>query len=809
MPLLSVRRWLRRHAAAAVVLVLAASGLAADSLPRAVRIIRTDYGIAHITAPDWYGAGYGQGYAFAEDDLCVLAQDIVTLSGERSRYFGPDGAATDVANGLKTTNLDSDFFYADINGSGVVEHLLAADSGPSAHSRSMVSGYAAGYDAYLAHVGGAGGLPDATCRGAAWVRPISALDVWRRLYQLSVLNTSGAYLPGVVAAAPPGSAEPSTSLTPSPSPSPGSPSAQPVTVPTTLPSASDSHVGSNAWGLGSQAARGGGALLLGNPHFPWSGPERFWEVHLTIPGQLDVEGATLAGAPGVMIGFNAHAAWSFTVSAAQAAAVYQLSLVPGDPTAYRDDTGVHRLVGREVTVGVREPDGRIGSSSRTLWSSPIGPMLTTASLPWTGTSAFTLDDPNAANLRLLDTLLGIDTSGSTGAVFSAERRWDGLPWVNTVAVDEGGHALFDDVSVIPHLTDRQVQECQTAVGVSQVVALPVLDGSTSSCLPGRDPDSVADGVFGAAELPALTRTDYVANSNDGPWLANPAQPLTGFPQITADSTAPPSLRGRLGLEMIGQRLSGTDGLPGTGFDLTDLEQVMQGDRNYTAELVLSDLVADCRLHPSAADSAGAVVDLGPACSALAAWDGRDGLTDRGAVLFHEMLAGAISAGGFFSDRYSPKQPLTTPAHLNTDNPALLRSLADAVQRLGQAGIALDADWGSVEYAVVGGQHIPIPGSDDPGVFNVVDTSLDPAAHGYPGVASGVTFLVAVEFGAQGGHGSHGPTADAILAYSQSANPDSPHAADQSRLYSGGGMVRLAFTAAQVEHDERSIEVLHL
>lgn len=784
MPLLSLRGRLRRCVAVAVVLVLTSSGLAADGLSRTVRIIRTDYGIAHIEAPDWYGAGYGEGYAFAEDDLCVLAEDIVTLSGERSFYFGPDGAATDVANGLKTTNLDSDFFYTDVNDSGVVERLLAADSGPSLHSRSMVSGYAAGYNAYLARVGGAAGLPDATCRGAAWVRPISPLDVWRRMYQLSVLNTSGAYMPGVVAAAPPGASSATTS-------------------PTTLSSPSDSHVGSNAWGLGSRAASssGGSALLLGNPHFPWSGPERFWEVHLTIPGQLDVEGATLAGAPGVMIGFNTHVAWSFTVSAAEAAAVYQLSVVPGDPTSYRDDTGVHRLTGRKVTVAAREPDGRIGTRSRTLWSSAIGPMLSTSGLPWSDTAAFTLDDPNAANLRLLDTLLAIDGSASTQGLYSAEGRWDGLPWVNTVAVDQGGHALFDDVSVIPHLTDRQLQECQTAVGVSQVVALPVLDGSTSSCLPGRDPDSAADGVFGAAELPVLNRTDYVANSNDGPWLTNPAQPLTGYPQMTADGTSALSLRGRLGLEMISQRLSGSDGLPGKGFDLAGLEQVMQGDRNYTAELVLSDLVADCRSRPSAADSAGAVVDLGPACTALAGWDGRDGLTDKGAVLFHELLAGAFSAGHFFADRYSSKQPLTTPSRLNTNNPALLRCLADAVKRLQAAGIQLDADWGSVQYAVLGGQHIPIPGSDDPGVFNVVDTSLDAAAHGYPGVASGVTFLLAVEFGASG------PTADAILAYSQSADPGSAYAADQSRLYSGGGMVRLPFTASEVRREERSIEVL--
>jgi acyl-homoserine-lactone acylase len=35
--------------------------------------------------------------------------------------------------------------------------------------------------------------------------------------------------------------------------------------------------------------------LLANPHFPWVGGMRFYEMHLTIPGQLDVMGAALPG----------------------------------------------------------------------------------------------------------------------------------------------------------------------------------------------------------------------------------------------------------------------------------------------------------------------------------------------------------------------------------------------------------------------------------------------------------------------------------------------------------------------------------
>ena len=56
-------------------------------------IVRTTYGIPHITARDWRGAGYGVGYAYAQDNLCMIAEEFATVAGERSLHFGPKGTA--------------------------------------------------------------------------------------------------------------------------------------------------------------------------------------------------------------------------------------------------------------------------------------------------------------------------------------------------------------------------------------------------------------------------------------------------------------------------------------------------------------------------------------------------------------------------------------------------------------------------------------------------------------------------------------------------------------------------------------------
>ena len=45
---------------------------------------------------------------------------------------------------------------------------------------------------------------------------------------------------------------------------------------------------------------------------------RFYEMHLTIPGQMDVMGVGIGTYSMVSIGFNKDVAWSHTVSTANA-----------------------------------------------------------------------------------------------------------------------------------------------------------------------------------------------------------------------------------------------------------------------------------------------------------------------------------------------------------------------------------------------------------------------------------------------------------------------------------------------------------
>src|SRR5580698_670184 len=82
--------------------VFATAGAAAATSGRAssgggssssVKIVTDAAGIPHITASNFRSLGYGEAWAFAQDNFCTLANDFVTVNGERSQYFGPNNLA--------------------------------------------------------------------------------------------------------------------------------------------------------------------------------------------------------------------------------------------------------------------------------------------------------------------------------------------------------------------------------------------------------------------------------------------------------------------------------------------------------------------------------------------------------------------------------------------------------------------------------------------------------------------------------------------------------------------------------------------
>nr|WP_279635872.1 acylase [Pseudomonas daroniae] len=736
----------------------AEDGAAAQS----VEIRWTSFGVPHIRAADEHGLGYGIGYAYARDNLCLLADEVLTVRGERARFLGREGRSS---SGLD--NLSSDLFFRWLNRSQALAEFRAAQS-PAV--RQLLSGYVKGFNRYLADA-----EQPASCRGAAWLRPLQEDDLVRLVRRLLVEGGLGQFVEAVLGAAPPGA------------------SAARVVTPPSLARLADFRLerGSNAIAVGGQRTENGKGRLLANPHFPWFGGLRFYQMHLTIPGRLDVMGAALPGLPVVNIGFNRHLAWTHTVDSSSHFTLHRLALDPKDPSRYLFDGRSLPLTRTTLQVEVREADGSLSNERHDFYESRFGPLLNwPGKLDWSHEQAFALQDVNLANTAVLEQWLAMNRATDVDGLRSTIEEHQGIPWVNTLAVDDQGQALYFNGSRIPHVPPQRLSICALPALVAE--GLPGLDGSRSECDWQNDPGAAAPGVVAGRHLPLLQREDFVQNSNDSAWLSNPQHPLSGFSPLISRDARPLGLRARYALEQLTRRGE-------QPFSEAFLKQLVDDNRVYQADLLLDDLLAFCAARSSDAQ-------LAPGCSALAAWNRKASL-DAGAgfLYFQRFMAALGQDAALWREPFDPADPLSTPRGLAWQQPEvasrLAKALLQAIREVADSGLPAQATWGQVQGVQRGSTWIPIAGGDGRlGIYNAIQS--EPQADGRLAVVSGSSYLQLVSFDDQG------PVAQGLLAFSQSSDPASVHFKDQTELFNRQVWQRLPFTRGQIDADPE-LQVLEL
>ena len=82
-----------------------------------------------------------------------------------------------------------------------------------------------------------------------------------------------------------------------------------------------------------------------------------------------------------------------------------------------------------------------------------------AGYAWDTTNAYALGDVNAANMRLVNVWFDIDRARTVDDLVKAQSRNQGVPWVNTIAADSRGVALYQDNSVVPAVDREKIDTC--------------------------------------------------------------------------------------------------------------------------------------------------------------------------------------------------------------------------------------------------------------------------------------------------------------------------------------------------------------
>ncbi|WP_240641300.1 penicillin acylase family protein [Nocardioides ferulae] len=761
---------------AATTAASAAGPLAEGGYDATIR--RTEHGIPHITASDWGSLGFGSGYVAAQDSTCTLAETLLTARAQRSRWFGADGTWDDRTTPA-ASNLKIDAFVTDLRDREVVETLLEDPvAGPSKRARELVEGYTAGINDYLAEVG-PDGVTDPQCAGAGYLVPdVEPVDLWYGVYLANLIASSGRFVNEIVDAEPPAGAARAEA--------PAVPELGDVDadeVRRALGHDPEASFGSNATAIGSKASTTRRGMVLGNPHFPWTGRYRFTQQHLTIPGKYDVAGASLIGSPAINIGWNRDVAWSHTVSTAYRFTPYQFPTPT--PTTYETESGPRPVERREVEVTVLLEDGSLGTVTEDLYRTSVGYVLHAPKMlmSWTPSSLWAIRDANGEHLRTIDTFFNMGFAKGVRALLRRQDNGGGMPWVNTTAADRDGRVLYADHSVVPNVPDAMAKNCMTPTGalIASFSGLPGLDGTRAEgeCA-WRTDAGTRPGVFGPENLPAVVRRDWVMNANDSYWTPNDRVRLEGYAGIIGCEQCGRTMRTRMVSRYVTDRLDRRRESP----------RSLRGHQHENRVMA-----AEVTRRGGALDRVCAATGETDACAVLAAWDGRSDADSVGAHLFEEFYS-RLPATGVWRVPFDAERPLATPRGLDAANPNVVQAMTDAIASLRERDVALDAPWGSLQVpGDRGAEAFPLGGGSGPaGNANALTSRWTDTEAGWrKEVLAGSSHIQAISFLDRGGL-----DARTILTYGQREDPTSPWSQDQTELFSAERWVSFPWTDAQIE-----------
>lgn len=708
----------------------------------------TRFGVPHIKANDYQGLGFGYGYAIAPHRLCLLADRILTLRGDRSRWFGPDAPV--VAGFLPTTNLNSDLFHRVQLSSADV---AAATESLSADARAIATGYAAGFTRYVTELSEQQRAE--ACQGAP-LPTMEQSDVVRAMMSIGVIWKSFQVLPFAA-----------TSVWGQPAP------AKQANVP--VMDKPPATIGSNAWAYGADVTRTGSAIVVGNPHTFWRDNWlNMHQLHLTIPGEIDVAGADFAGLPLPVVGFNDHVAWSMEAPATVSYYVIQkMQVEMGPQPGYAMDGQRRPLRIEPVVLDIKQADGSSKRSEFPIAWSELGALYRLPEMPGRPEGWYAVTDAGAGNALGLDQLLTMARAESTAEFRDAVVRYRGLG-SHLIAGDDKGDALYVEAGPLLDIDEATLGKCAVKG------AMPIVfDGSRSECaIRGRDGKA---RLIAHDKQPAVVTRGIVQNVNNSYHFSIHGQTLQGYAPLLG---LPGQHDLRLPMSERRMREISNDGKVTADEALA----VVFDNRNYAAETWLDDILKVCK-------GAGLADRVQRACAVLAKWDRRNDPTSRGALLFHLLWQRVDKIPGLVS-LAAPERPLAARALDLTEERGkqVIAAIESTVAELEGVKLAGDEPWGNVLSARTPRGRVPLHGgSNDAGVLNVLE-GAQLGHEGYEAIVSGSAYIQLVRW--EGGR----VIADVVLAHGQSADPNSEHATDQIENFANKRLLRMPFTEAEIKAD---------
>jgi acyl-homoserine-lactone acylase len=489
----------------------------------------------------------------------------------------------------------------------------------------------------------------------------------------------------------------------------------------------DTPKGSNGWAIAPSRSESGNAMLLANPHLPWSDLYLWYEAQLVGP-EINAYGATLVGFPVLTIAFNDNLGWTHTVNTHDGWDAYELTLAND---GYRFNGKIRSFEREEKVLKVKEKNGNLRSESLVVRRSVHGPVLTEKQGKAIALRVVGLDKPAA-----LQQWWDMARSKNFSEFETALKRLE-IPMFTVMYADREGHIM--------HLFNGQV---------------PIRKKGDfkywSGTIPGNTSETLWTKNHPYGDLPRVVDppSGWLQNTNDPPWT-------TTFPSPIAPDNYPAYMAPRGPMDLRSQR-SAKMLLEDEKISFAELMRYKHSTQVELASRLLDDLIPAARQGSAQARRAAEV---------LATWDRKVDADSRGAVLF-AFWKQAMDDDRLFAKPWSEDAPLTTPDGLA--NPAeAVRVLEATATKVEVTYGALDVAWGEV-FRLPGVANLPANGADGAlGVFRSV--WFAPGKDNRFQAVAGDSFVAAIEF-------SNPVKAMALNSYGNATQPGSPHAGDQSQLF---------------------------
>ncbi len=489
--------------------------------------------------------------------------------------------------------------------------------------------------------------------------------------------------------------------------------------------------GSNAWAIAPSRSANGHAMLLQNPHLPWSDLFTWMEAEYSMPG-VHVYGAAVIGAPVLQIAFNDNLGWSHTVNTQDGEDLYELTL---SGKGYMLD-GKERAFEESVhLIKVRAADGTLTDDTVHFRRSAHGPVVAMKAGKAIANRAVGMDTPTLP--------FGYEQWWNMGAArnfseFEKAITPNQISGQNITYADRDGHIMefYGGNTPVRPRGDRAYWS-------------GIIRGDSSS--------NLWTSLHTYAEMPKTIDppSGWVQNANDPPWWAT-------FPAVIHQRDYP-SYFGTKTMFFRPQRsvrMLKSD----SSISFDELVRYKHSTRMELADRVLGDLLSAVKLNGSAVAKRAAPV--------LADWDRSADNTSRGAVLFAEWWAEygrRMGAKSRWATLWSEQRPLDTPFGI-ADTAAAVASLDAAARTIETKYKSLDVQWGDVYR--FRRDSLDLPGNgylDALGVFRVIGYQAAPDNR-YR-AAAGDSYVGAIEF-------SSPVRAMTLIGYGNASRAGSPHRDDQ-------------------------------